>query len=288
MTNKINSYLLTLLAILTLVMPGCTINQEIEAKTETDLSRNKEIAQDTTDCPVMESRNWHAWIDRASEDEARLNISGEIDLPTPGYQVTWQPGILDRRQPPTQRFVVSLTPPENMVIQVITPTKVNYKMPTKILEYGSVAIYCENELIAEIPDVTLQEKAPFSPEVGTFSTDELFAAGGGGCGMSLWQAETNPQQSGFLFFGGLKDSPAFIVFDGKMTELSKIAAEGEKFYGQQTSQIFATKDNAIAVKVTVNLGEKGESESVSIRSGTIAITVGDKTQELSVVGDAGC
>ena len=108
-------------------------------------------------CPVIETRNWHAWIDGFGEEELRLNISGEVDLPTPGYQVEWQQGILDRRQPPTQRISLSLIPPEAMVIQVITPTKVNFTMATSILEYRSVMIYCGDQLLAEIPDVTPQE-----------------------------------------------------------------------------------------------------------------------------------
>lgn len=288
MLNKIHSHLLTFFTVLMLATAGSTKNQQIEAKTETNLNLNNEIAQNTVNCPVMESRNWHAWIDRTNEDEARLHISGEVDLPTPGYQIEWQPGILDRRQPPTQRFAIFFTSPEGMVIQVITPTEVSYTMPTKILEYRSVAIYCGNKLLVEIPDVTSQEKATLPIEVGTFTTDELFDAGGGGCGMSLWKAKTNFQQAGFLFFHGLEDSPAFMVFDGKMTNLSKTAFKGENFYGQHTEQVFMTEDNKISVEVNVILGAEGEIESVSIPSGTITVTTEDKTQEFSVVGDAGC
>lgn len=185
MFTNLSTCFLTPLTLLMLITAGCTMEQKIEAKTETNLNPNKEVAQNTVNCPVMESRNWHAWIDRNEENEASLNISGEVDLPTPGYQVTWQPGILDRRQPPTQRFAISLTPPEGMVAQVITPTEISYEMPTQILEYRSVAIYCGDKLLAEIPDVTPQEKATLPIEVGTFTTDELFAAGGGGCGMRL-------------------------------------------------------------------------------------------------------
>ena len=288
MFTKLNTYFLTSLTLLMLIIAGCTTSPNTEAKTETDLDPNNEIAQNTVNCPVMESRNWHAWIDRDRENKAKLNITGEVDLPTPAYTVEWQPGILDRRQPPTQRINLSFVRPEGIVAQVITPTEVSYTMPTQILEYRSVAIYCGDRLLAEIPNVTPQEKATLPIKVGTFSTDELFDAGGGGCGMSLRQAKTNLQETGLLFFHGLEDQPAFMVFDGNMTNLIRKASQGEEFYGQKTKQVFMTEDDKVSVEVNVSLGAEGEIESVNIPSGTITVTAEDKTQEFSVMGDAGC
>ena len=112
---------------------------------------------ETSSCPARSSRNWHAWLDRVAENEPRLNISGEVDLPTPGYKVEWQPGILDRRNPPAQRISISFIPPEGVTTQVITPTEVSFTMPSPILKYRSVAIYCGDKLLADIPDVTPSE-----------------------------------------------------------------------------------------------------------------------------------
>ena len=288
--TNINSYFLTCTTVLSLVTAGCTSVRSRETKTEENFNSHSEIAQTTDNsfCPVLKTRNWHAWIDRLGEKESRLNIRGEVDLPTPGYQVEWQPGILDRRQPPAQRLTLSLVPPEGMVIQVITPTKVNFTMPTSILEYRSVMIYCGDKLLAEIPDVTPQEKANLPIQVGTFTTDELFDAGGGGCGLSLWPAKTNPQPEGFLFFRGLGNSPALMAFNGQMTNLIRKASQGKEFYGQKTEQVFLTKDDQISVAVNVSLGAEGEIESVNIPSGTITVTAEEHTQEFSVVGNAGC
>lgn len=108
----------------------------------------------TTSCPIVESRNWHAWIDRVAENEPRLVISGEVDLPTPGYEVEWRSRILDRRQPPAQGLSIFFTPPNGIVAQVITPTEVSFTMPSPVLEYRSVMIYCGDKLLADIPDVT--------------------------------------------------------------------------------------------------------------------------------------
>ena len=241
---KINSFLLTFVVTLFLLIAGCNSNFKTEVNTEGQQNIDNAIAETTDNsfCPVIGSRNWHAWIDRVAENESRLNISGEVDLPTPGYQVEVKPGILDRRQPPAQRFSLSFTSPDGIVAQVITPTKVSYTMPTSILEYRSVIIYCGDKLLAEIPDVTPQETATLPIEVGTFTTDDLFEAGGGGCGMTLWESDTNAPQTGFLLFHGIEDAAAFMVFDDKMTTLSRTVAKGKDFYGQKTEQTFVTGD----------------------------------------------
>ena len=76
-----------------------------------------------------------------------------MDLPTPGYKAEWRSGILDRAQPPSQRLSISFTPPEGIVAQVITPTEVSFTMPSLLLEYSSVTIYCGDKLLADIPGV---------------------------------------------------------------------------------------------------------------------------------------
>ncbi|MGK7951013.1 MAG: hypothetical protein AB4368_20075 [Xenococcaceae cyanobacterium] len=57
-------------------------------------------------------------------------------------------------------------------------------MPTSILEYRSVMIYCGDKLLAEIPDVAPQEKANVPIKVGTFTEDtiqEFSVMGDAGC-----------------------------------------------------------------------------------------------------------
>ena len=132
-------------------------------------------------------------------------------------------------------------------------------------------------------------QAPTLPiEVNTFTFDKLFEAGGGGCGMTLWEPGTSPREDGALFFHGLEDAMAFMVFDGEISKLSRTSASGEDFYGQQTAQTFITGDGAIAVQVSVTLGTSGEIESVSIPEGTITINTQGQTKDIPVVGDAGC
>ncbi len=94
-----------------------------------------------------------------------------------------------------------------------------------------------------------------------------------------------------MFFNGADSTgngKAFMVFDNGLTMLTRTAASGEEFYGQQTSQTFETEDGAIDVDVDVMLGEPGKIESVAISEGTVTVEAEGQTKELSVVGDAGC
>ncbi len=125
------------------------------------------------------------------------------------------------------------------------------------------------------------------PAVDTFTTNELFAAGGGGCGMSLWRADAEPREEGFLFFSGLEGS-AMMRFDGELVALERDETTGEEFYGQYTSQTFVAPDDSLSATANVVLGEPGEIESVAIPAGTLLIQAGSATTEIPVTGDAGC
>ena len=107
-------------------------------------------------CPVLDSRHWHAWIDRPTEASrpARLHVRGQIDMPTPGYAETFTPGPMDRRSPPTLRIRLEATAPEGIVLQVIDTRDVAFSLETEILQYRAVLIMCGDQTLAEMLDVT--------------------------------------------------------------------------------------------------------------------------------------
>ncbi len=114
-------------------------------------------AEDGT-CPIQETRNWHAWTDRGGTDGAgRLIVTGRVDAPNPGYEITLEPGPLDRRNPPSLRVLLKATPPDGPVIQVIDPRDVALTMPSKILHYRAILIFCGDHLVAELPEVMLTD-----------------------------------------------------------------------------------------------------------------------------------
>lgn len=103
-------------------------------------------------CPVIDSRNWKAWT-APDGTGTTLHVAGEVDLPTPGYQVTWDLGPTDRMMPPGQRVILKAAPPDGLVAQVVTPTPVSFETPGAYPEYRTVIIVCDGAAIAEIEGV---------------------------------------------------------------------------------------------------------------------------------------
>jgi hypothetical protein len=103
-------------------------------------------------CAVIDSRNWKAWT--ASDGTGMtLHVTGEVDLPTPGYAVTLDLGASDRMMPPGQRVTLEATAPEGLVAQVITATPVALEAPGAYPEYRSVVVGCGDVTLAEIAPV---------------------------------------------------------------------------------------------------------------------------------------
>lgn len=107
-------------------------------------------------CPIIDSRDWKAWIDRmpkVDQPGPRLHVAGEIDLPTPGFTVSVTEGPMDRAMPPGLRLNIAATPPDGMAAQVITPTPVKYEGPAAFDAYRAIYIVCEGQGIAEITQI---------------------------------------------------------------------------------------------------------------------------------------
>jgi hypothetical protein len=106
-------------------------------------------------CPVIDSRAWSAWLDTmpSLEPGPRLNIYGEVDLPTPGYKVEWREGPADRANPPGQRMTLVLTPPAGVVAQVVTPTPVKFQAKATYPAYRAIFVICGGKPLAEITDI---------------------------------------------------------------------------------------------------------------------------------------
>ena len=122
--------------------------------------------------------------------------------------------------------------------------------------------------------------------VDGFTTDELFAAGSGGCGMTLWT--TNAGMDDYIFFNGLPDEDMWMKLDGTMTRFQRTAASGDEFYGQANFQSFVSFDGTTEVEVTVTVGTEKGYEAVNIEQGTLRLNDANGVVEKVVVGDAGC
>lgn len=133
--------------------------------------------------------------------------------------------------------------------------------------------------------------ADASIKLGTFAFDEIYEIGAAGCGMTLWTSEENSKPAGdrhFLLLSGLDEDSMLMKINGETVRFRRTAASGDSFYGQFTSQTFGNEEKGITVNVDVTPGQRGETESVAIPSGTIKVEQGGNTVEVPVVGDAGC
>lgn len=112
-------------------------------------------AQPVASCPVIESRDWAAWVNAMPGPAAtkQLIATGQVVLPTPGYTVTLTAGMADRSATPMQQLILTATPPTGMVTQVLTTVPVRYDGPAISMQYRAVRIMCGGQMLSEITDV---------------------------------------------------------------------------------------------------------------------------------------
>jgi hypothetical protein len=131
---------------------------------------------------------------------------------------------------------------------------------------------------------SLQQGA--NADIDSFTTDELFSVGSGGCGMTLWPINSPGE---YIFFNGLPNTGMWMKINGDMTQFRRNTASGPEFYGQSASQSFVNSDSSIEVDVTVNVGSEEGYESVNIEQGTLRLeSPAGGITEITVEGDAGC
>lgn len=156
--------------LLAIILSACSAEKTAEstAKQKGDALLDQELtvsepARAPTGCPVYESRQWHGWIDQVQENsqktgkEGRLVLKGKVDAPTPGFRYSWKAGPLDRRIPPALNIDLSFHAPEGVLIQVISPMDLSITLPTQIMHYREIRIFCGGEQIAILPDVMVNE-----------------------------------------------------------------------------------------------------------------------------------
>lgn len=110
-------------------------------------------------CPVIDSRNWEAWINAMPGPDAQrtLIVVGEVDLPTPGFDVNVTPGRADRSAVPTQHAILSATPPDGVVAQVVTSYPVRLETPAIADNYTAVIVRCGDDVLAEITEIVVAQ-----------------------------------------------------------------------------------------------------------------------------------
>lgn len=110
-------------------------------------------AAPVAECPVLDSRDWSAWVDAEPGTAPTLHIRGEADMPTPGYAYVWRVGAADRMMPPGQHIHIDFAAPEGVVAQVVTPTQIVYEGEATYPQYRQIIVHCGDQALATITEI---------------------------------------------------------------------------------------------------------------------------------------
>lgn len=84
-------------------------------------------------------RGWEAWHDHMPGRPATLHVSGECEMPTPGYTLTLTPAEPQGINPDDLILVLTATEPTDFQTEVLTWNPVKYEQETEY-EYKTVSI----------------------------------------------------------------------------------------------------------------------------------------------------
>ncbi|MBM3594642.1 MAG: hypothetical protein FJX31_02335 [Alphaproteobacteria bacterium] len=142
-----------------LLAAGCLVLLACAPPPPADDGPAPEPGRPVAQCPVIDSRGWTSWIDAMPGLDAvlTLHISGEVDLPTPGYLVELVHGPADRMIPPGQRFSLVDRASPRMAVQAVTPTPVKYAGKATYPAYREIVIGCGGRVLARIDRVEVAQ-----------------------------------------------------------------------------------------------------------------------------------
>jgi hypothetical protein len=96
-----------------------------------------------TECPVIDSRDWTAFVNAMPGPDARpeLIVTGTVQLPSAGYTVGLEPGPTDRSARPVQIVELVAMPPEGPAATVLSDVDVRLQMPALVPAAGAPSPY---------------------------------------------------------------------------------------------------------------------------------------------------
>ncbi len=112
------------------------------------------IGLEQDNCPILESSDWTAWVNRLpGPEDPSLIVAGRIQLPTPGYTVEARLGPSSRFEPATQIVVLDLSEPNGVVAQVLVTEDIQFSFPAWASDYRSVIVVCASAILGAILDI---------------------------------------------------------------------------------------------------------------------------------------
>jgi hypothetical protein len=120
-------------------------------------------------CRALATRDWsaHVVLGKAAKfpfpEEASLVVSGTVQVPTGGFELSIIPGSLVQLDPPVQQVILRTIAPEGLATQAITEERVTGSVPWD-KRAKSVSIRCGDGTIASIP--TIEDRRADQAPVG--------------------------------------------------------------------------------------------------------------------------
>lgn len=112
------------------------------------------VAEAEAACPVIDSADWRAALGPVEGAEGvQLVVEGRVTMPTPGWAVTLEAGMADRSAIPVQRVVLTATPPQMAVAQVLTDYELLLVTPALAPAYRGVIVDCAGLALVELTEV---------------------------------------------------------------------------------------------------------------------------------------
>ena len=105
-------------------------------------------------CPITVSREWRAWVNMMPGPATpTLNVSGKVNTPTGGYQVSFDPSLQIRRGYPAKAFAtLRIFPPPAGATRAVVVHEIRGQWPLG-QRIDSVEIRCGEETLANITPV---------------------------------------------------------------------------------------------------------------------------------------
>jgi hypothetical protein len=106
-------------------------------------------------CPISVSRDWRAWVNMMPGPATpTLSVTGKVQAPTGGYQISFDRSLQIRRGYPVQAFVtVNVTPPMGGATQAVVVHDVRGEWPLR-QRIDTVEIRCGDQTLASVTPVT--------------------------------------------------------------------------------------------------------------------------------------
>jgi hypothetical protein len=109
-------------------------------------------------CGISEAKEWKAIVNAQGPQRPRLSVSGTLIFNTSGYKTVLERNGTDFNvKIATLELTITPPAPGTPVMQVLTPLKVETKVPDVVRDLEKVTINCGGQKLTDITDIEVVE-----------------------------------------------------------------------------------------------------------------------------------